>query len=223
MGLTLSPKAGWDALKRGWMLYHIGDERFKFMWDAPPPDEWVSLDCETTGLDVHRDQIISVGAVRIVGNRLMTSERLELLIKPSKTMDTDAVKVHGLRERDLADGLDIDEAMHRLLRFIGSRPLVGYFLEFDVAMINRAIFPLLGVPLPQPRCEVSSMYYDLKFRQLPPYQQQGNVNIDLRFATLMKELGLPERHAHDALNDAVMAGLAFIKLRRLLGRDGAGR
>lgn len=220
MALPLTPAAGWRALKRGWMLYHIGDERFKFMWDAPPPDEWVSLDCETTGLDVNNDQIISVGALRIRGDRLMTSERLELLIKPSIAMQGDAVKVHGLRERDLAHGLDIDEAMHRLMRFIGSRPLVGYFLEFDLAMINRAIFPLLGVPLPQPRFEVSAMYYDLKFRQLPAYQQQGTVSIDLRFATLMKELDLPERHAHDAVNDAVMAALAFVKLRHLLGRAG---
>lgn len=216
--MRLSPAAGWQALKRGWMLYHLGDERFRFMWDTPPPDEWVTLDCETTGLDTAKDEIISVGAVRIVGDRLMTSERLELLVKPSRAVQAEAIKVHGLRERDVAQGLDIDEAMHRLLRFIGPRPLVGYYLEFDVAMVNRALFPMLGVPLPQPQFEVSAMYHDWKFRQLPAYQQQGNVNIDLRFASLMKDLGLPERHAHDALNDAVMAGLAFIKLRRLLGR-----
>jgi DNA polymerase III subunit epsilon len=124
------------------------------------------------------------------------------------------VRVHGLRERDVAQGMDPDEAMRRLLTFIGARPLVGYYLEFDVAMINRAIFPMLGVPLPQPKIEVSSMFYDYKVRQLPPYQHGGN--IDLRFATLMQELGLPLRNAHDALNDAVMAALAFIKLRHLL-------
>ena len=31
----------------------------------------------------------------------------------------------------------------------------------------------------------------------------------------MRDLALPERGAHDALNDAVMAAMAFIKLRRL--------
>ena len=119
-------------------------------------------------------------------------------------------------------GLPIDEAMKRLMYFIGSRPLVGYYLEFDVAMINRALFPMLGMGLPQPQVEVSSLYYDYKFRQLPAYQQQGNANIDLRFATLMQDLGLPVRDAHDALNDAVMAGLAFIKLRELRGGVGRG-
>ena len=41
------------------------------------------------------------------------------------------------------------------------------------------------------------------------------MDIDLRFATLMADLALPTREAHDALNDAVMAALAFIKLQRL--------
>jgi len=74
--------------------------------------------------------------------------------------------------------------------------------------------PLLGMGLPQPRIEVSALYYDHKFRQLPPYRQHDNAEIDLRFATLMHDLGLPRREAHDALNDAVMAALAFVKLRR---------
>ena len=42
-----------------------------------------------------------------------------------------------------------------------------------------------------------------------------SAEIDLHFATLMADLGLPLRDAHDALNDAVMAALAFIKLRQL--------
>ena len=103
------------------------------------------------------------------------------------------------------------------MRFIGSRPLVGYYLEFDLAMLNRAIWPILGQGLPQPRIEVSALYYDYKFRQLPPYQQQVNADIDLRFATMMSELGMPLRDAHDALNDAMMAALAVIKLRQLRG------
>lgn len=197
------------------MLYHLGDQRFRFLYDHAPDDEWVSVDCETTGLDPQRDEIISIGAVRIVGNRVMTSERFSLLVRPStKAISAGAVKVHGLRERDVAQGVDIDEAMQRLLHFVGPRPLVGYYLEFDVALINRAIFPMLGVRLPQPQVEISAMYYDWKQRSLPPYQH--GASIDLRLATLMADLALPTRHAHDAVNDAIMAALAFVKLKALL-------
>jgi len=212
----LSPAQALAALKREWLLYHLGDQRLRFMWDEPPPDEWVALDCETTGLDVGRDEIIAIGAVRIVGNRIMTSERLELLVRPEKRkLSADSVRVHRLREQDVAQGLKPEEAVMQLMHFIGSRPLVGYYLEFDLAMINRVAWPMLGMGLPQPRIEVSSLYHDYKHRQLLPYQQQS-VNIDLRFDTLMKDLDLPQRDAHDALNDAVMAALAYLKLRRLL-------
>ena len=208
----------WHALKREWLLYHLGDPAFRFMFDAPPANEWVALDCETTGLKVRSDEIIAIGAVRIVGNRIMTSQRLELLVRPERGVSSESVRIHRLRERDVAAGLPIDQALKQLMRFIGSRPLVGYYLEFDVAMINRALFPMLGQGLPQARIEVSSLYYDYKFRQLPAYQRQSNPTIDLSFATMMNDLGMPVRDAHDALNDAVMAGLAFVKLRQLRGK-----
>ena len=203
-----------DALHRGWMLYHLADPHFAFMYDAPPSGEWVALDCETTGLNVRHDRIVSIGAVRIVGNRLLTSQRLELLVRPDRSLTADSVRVHHLRERDVAQGMDAERAVRRLLDFIGCRPLVGYYLEFDVAMLNREIWPLLGVRLPQRKIEVSAMYYDFKTRRLPPHERGGM--IDLRFATIMNDLELPLRDAHDALSDAVMAGLAFVKLRSLL-------
>ena len=207
----------WLALvRRGWMLYHLVDSHFSFMYDAPPDGEFVTLDCETTGLDLRRDKIISVGAVRIVGNRLLTSQRLELLVRPERVLQADSVRVHRLRQSDVAQGLAPEQAMRQLLDFIGSRPLVGYYLEFDIAMLNREIWPMLGVRLPQRKIEVSAMYYDFKNRQLPAHLRGGD--IDLRFATMMNDLGLPLRNAHDAISDAVMAGLAFLKLRRLLDR-----
>ena len=186
------------------------------MFEPPPANEWVALDCETTGLNPRSDEIVSIGAVRIVGDRILTSERLELLVRPQKGVRADSVRIHRLRSKDLEDGLECREAMHRLLHFIGSRPLVGYYLEFDVAMLNRALAPLLGTGLPQQQVEISGMYYDYKLAQIQYQAHLGSPQIDLRFDTLMQDLGLPQRDAHDALNDAVMAALAFIKLRRLL-------
>ncbi|MFG0784944.1 3'-5' exonuclease [Delftia tsuruhatensis] len=215
--MSAAPLSKWVAgLRRNWQRRRLADPAYDFLFDAPPPGEWVALDCETTGLDVRSDEIVSIGAVRIVGERILSSERLELLVRPSRSVPGDSVRIHRLRERDLARGLAIEDALAQLLRFIGSRPLVGYYLEFDVAMIERVLRPWLGTGLPNERIEVSALYYDHRFRQLLPWQQQAP-EIDLRFATLMADLGLPRREAHDALNDAVMAALAFIKLRRLAG------
>ena len=217
-GLRPALFPGWAALRRRWLAHRLRDPRFASLLQPPPPYEWVALDCETTGLDVRTDEIVSIGAVRIEGDRIVTSERLELLVRPERAVSANSVRIHRLRTQDLAEGLPLSVAVEQLLTFIGSRPLVGYYLEFDVAMLNRAVRPLLGVGLPQPCIEVSALYYDYKFQQLPPYQQHDNADIDLRLATLMKDLDLPQREAHDALNDAVMAALAFIKLRHLCRR-----
>ena len=214
--MSWSPAFWWHRLQRAWMLHHLADARYRFMWDTPPPDEWVALDCETTGLNTRSDEIIAISAVRIQGDRILTSQRLELLVRPEGAVPADSIRVHRLRGQDVAGGLPAQEAVQQLLHFIGSRPLVGYYLEFDVAMLNRVLFPMLGVRLPQPQIEVSALYYDYKFRQLDAHQKDRS--IDLRFATLMHDLDLPEREAHNALNDAVMAALAFTKLRHLLGR-----
>ena len=213
--MSVSPRFWWHRLQRAWMLHHLADARYRFMWDTPPPDEWVALDCETTGLNTRSDEIIAISAVRIQGDRILTSQRLELLVRPEGAVPADSIRVHRLRGQDVAGGLPAHEAVQQLLHFIGSRPLVGYYLEFDVAMLNRVLFPMLGVRLPQPQIEVSALYYDYKFRQLDAHQKDRS--IDLRFATLMHDLDLPEREAHNALNDAVMAALAFTKLRHLLG------
>ena len=206
-----------DRLRRGWQQRQLRDSEWRFLVDAPPPGEWVALDCETTGLNPRSDEIIAIGAVRIVGNRVLTSERLELLVRPEHGVSAESIRVHRLREQDVQGGVPAEEAMRRLLHFIGARPLVGYYLEFDVAMINRTLKRTLGLTLPQEKIEVSRLYYDHVFQQLPPHKQQENTEIDLRFATIMDALGLPTREAHDALNDAVMAALAFIKLRVLRG------
>lgn len=210
----LSLRRVYESVRLGWLKFHLANPHYQFLFDTPPPNEWVSIDCETTGLSVQHDEVISIGAVKIVGNKVMLSERLELLIKPSKLVSEQSIKIHRLRERDVAGGLDQDEAMKILMEFIGSRPIVGYYLEFDLAMLNKTIWRMLGFGLPQSKFEVSSMYYEYKNRQLPAALRGGN--IDLRFSSIMADLNLPLREAHDAMNDAVMTAMAFIKLQQLL-------
>jgi DNA polymerase-3 subunit epsilon len=198
-----------SAISRQWRLRQLRDPKFAFLLDPPPPDQWVAIDCETTGLNTRTDEIVSIGAVRIEGSRILTSERLELLVRP-----------HQLSERDVAQGLSLADAIKKLLYFMGGRPMVGYYLNFDVAMLNRTVQPMLGWPLPQEQIDVSALYYEYKFKQLAPYQQNDSAVIDLHFVTMMRDLELPVFESHNALDEAVMAAMAFVKLRRAIKKPG---
>jgi len=215
MDLPITPADWVDAIKREWRLRQLSDEAYRFLFDPAPPGEWVAITCATSGYDVEQDEILSVSAVRVAGRRVLASERLELLLRPSRPVPPAALREHRLREQDLAQGMTPAEAMPRLLRFIGSRPLLGYYLEFDLGMLERLLRPQIGIGLPNEAVEVSSLYYAWQFDRLPPYQQQDNAPIDLRFDAMLAALGLPLRESHSPLDKAVLTALAFIKLREL--------
>lgn len=194
------------ALSRYLKRRALKDERYAFLFDPTEPGEYVSLDFETTSLNPKKAEIISIGAVRIKENRILASEMFTMLVRPTKTMDRESITVHQLRYADLKDAAEADEAVNALLHFIGPRPIVGYYIEFDMAILNRYAKSLIGCKLPNETVEVSGIYYNKKEKLIP----QGH--IDLRFDTIMKELRIPFFGKHSAVHDAIMTAMIFLKL-----------
>ena len=186
---------------------NLKDNKYEFLFDKTSNDEYVCFDCETTGLNPKKDDIVSIGAVIIKGNTIVSSKKFVKFVKPKTKLQAEAIKIHHIRECDLEDAEDINDVVEEFLNFIGNRTLVGYYLEFDVAMINKYIKPKLGITLPNKMYEVSAIYHDFKMERIP----QGH--IDLRFNTIMDELDIPSLGKHDAYNDAIMTSMIFIKLK----------
>jgi DNA polymerase-3 subunit epsilon len=201
------------ALKRLFHQASIGDQSYRFMFKPGPPDEAVAFDCETTGLDVRRDDIISIAAVKIRGNRILTSERFEAVVRPEARMNVDAIKVHRLREVDVGAGEQIQAIIPRFLHFVEGRPLIGYYVDFDVRMVDKYLRGLIGIELPNPLIEVSKLYYERKYSDAPP-----GTTVDLSFAAIMRDLDLPALDQHDAFNDALMTAMMYLRLRDMKQR-----
>lgn len=187
---------------------------FDFLYQGHP-DEMVSFDCETTSLDVKEAEIISIGAVKIRGNRILTSEPFYVLVKPEGMMSATNVTVHGLRPKDLSGGISVEAALEQFLHFAGGRPLVGYFLEYDVAMVNKFLKPMLGITLPQEQIEVSEIYHrqEVKKRIYDNY-------VDLRMASMVKKLDIPDLPRHDSLNDSINVAMMYLALNGKRRRKG---
>jgi DNA polymerase-3 subunit epsilon len=201
------------ALKRLFHQASIGDQSYRFMFKPGPLDEAVAFDCETTGLDVRRDDIITIAAVKIRGNRILTSERFEAVVRPEARMNVDAIKVHRLREVDVGSGERIQAIIPRFLHFAGGRPLIGYFVDFDVRMVDKYLRGLIGIELPNPLIEVSKLYFERKYGNAPP-----GTTVDLSFAAIMRDLDLPALAQHDAFNDALMTAMMYLRLRDMKQR-----
>ena len=184
----------------------LKDKRFEFLFDESPKNEYVCLDCETSGLNPKKDEILSIGAVHIKDNKILMSKTFNIFLKPSKNIDSESIKIHHIRPIDLENGIEPQKAIFQLLEFIGSRTIVGYYIEFDIAIISRYTEEFIGIKLPNKTIEVSSMYY--KTRRKSSYYGL----VDLKFDTILKNLNIPNFGKHDALNDAIMTSIIFLKL-----------
>ncbi|TBW39191.1 3'-5' exonuclease [Siculibacillus lacustris] len=194
-------------LRRRLDRWRLKDPRWASMFEEHPSGEVVSVDCETTGFDTRKDDVISIAAIRIAANRIVTSSAFEAVVRPEAAMRADAIRVHQLRAVDVEAGRPMAEVLPEFLDFVGGRPLVGYWIDYDVTMLDRSVRAAYGFGLPNRRIEVSSLYYDLKYRGAPPGTQ-----IDLTFAAISRDLGLRQLPLHDAFNDALTAAEMYVLL-----------
>lgn len=192
---------------------NLKDKNFEFLFEEDTSGEFVVIDTETTGLNPKKDEILSIGAVKIKENKILTSQTFEVFLKNSKEISSNSIKIHRIRPFDLRDAKTTKEGIVEFLNFVGSRPLIGYYLEFDVSMINKYTKEMLGITLPNKMIEVSEIYFDKSISLIP----QGN--IDLRFDTILKNCNIPNMGAHNAVNDAIMTAMIYLKLTQGKGNE----
>ena len=180
--------------------------RWQHMADPCDGDEVVVLDCETSCFDKKKGELLSVAAVRVKGREIRLSEALELTINSDAETDPNAVRVHYLRREDRREGVAVAEAIEKVLDFIGNRPVCGFYIEYDRAILNRYIRQLYNFQLPNKFIEVSEIYVRQKRRHIPELQ------LDLTFEGLARDLKVPVIERHTAMGDVISTALMYIKL-----------
>ncbi|GGC07400.1 3'-5' exonuclease [Marinobacterium zhoushanense] len=177
------------------------------LFESYDGDEVVSLDCETTSLEVGQAEILSIGAVRIQGKKVKTSDRLDIRLKPPASLSGESIKVHKIRASDLVDGIELEDALEQLLNFIGNRPILGYYVNYDIRVIDKFLRPLYGFGLPNKAIELSHVYHDII-----KWKHVGG-DVDLRFDTIASKLDIPIIQRHTALGDAITVALMYVRLK----------
>jgi len=183
------------------------DSEFSFMFEPYTGDEIIALDCEMTSLDTQKAELVSIAAVKIKGNQVLTSEKLDIKLQKPENLTGDSIKVHRIRGVDLLGGEVLGDALHQLLEFVGNRPIMGYNIAYDIAVLDRFIRPRFGFSLPNKTIELSQCYMTQLQRATP------DIEPDLKFETIAKKLDIPMvGQRHTALGDAITTALMYVRL-----------
>ena len=156
---------------------------------------YVSLDLETTGTNPQNDRIVEIGAVRFTPTRVI--ETFQAFVNPGRELPFRVQVLTGISNDDLAAAPRIEVVAGQFEEFVGSSPVVGQSVDFDLAFLQYANIHLVG-PV-YDTFEIASLF-------LPEARDYG-----LRALADFLEIPFPVRHR--ALEDAEAAREVFLALR----------
>jgi DNA polymerase-3 subunit epsilon len=162
------------------------------------------LDTETTGLDPTEDELIAIGAVRIVNRRLLAQEVFDTLIDPGRRVSPESVRIHGITRAMLEGQPPIGEVLPRFARFAEDTVLVGHNVAFDLRFFAEKEAQT-GVRLTQPVLDTL-----LLSPVVHPEEQDHSLE------AIAARLGVSVIGRHTALGDALVTAEIFLGLLRLL-------
>ena len=167
------------------------------------------FDTETTGLNPSAgDEIIQIGATRIVNGKLLRHESFEQLVDPRRPLDAASAPVHGIRPETLAGQPTILEVLPVFHAFARDTVLVGHNAAFDMRFLELKEAES-GLRFDQPVLDTL-----LLSAWLHPNQPSH------RLEAIAERLGLAVSGRHSALGDALLTAEIFLKLIPLLRANG---
>jgi DNA polymerase-3 subunit epsilon len=171
--------------------------------DKNMPQRFVVFDTETTGLDVRRDVILSIGAVAINGNSIVVKDYLEIFLDQN-VFKTESVPIHGILKEGKEEKQTERDAVSQFLDYIKDAILVGHHVRFDIKMINTALQRMgLG------KLKNRSMDTDLMYQKFKGLQAEQRVSLD----ELCRVFKVPKSDRHTAVGDAFITALVFLRLK----------
>ncbi len=166
------------------------------------------FDLETTGLNpTEGDEIISVGAVRIVNGRLLQNERFEQLVDPKRSVPWTSVRIHGIHPEMLEGMPTIDEVLPMFYDFAKDTILVAHNAAFEMRFLQLKE-ALTGVKFVNPVLDTL-----LLSAVVHPSHEDHNLE------AIAKRLGVRILARHTAMGDAVATGEMFLKFLPLLSQQ----
>ncbi len=162
------------------------------------PGNYVVFDLETTGLEPTKDEIIEIGACKIVNGRI--DETFATFVKPSRHIPKEITTITGITDEMVKDAPTINYVLPDFYKFCYNCTIVAHNTQFDMGFIYNAS-KKLSYNFTNPLMDTLEMSH----QKLPGLK-------NYKLGTIVDKLNIVLDNAHRAINDATATAKVFIKL-----------
>lgn len=168
----------------------------------------LAIDTETTGLNPRQDRVISIGAIRLQGERLYRSSTLNLLVNPGRSIPNRTIAIHGISNSMVAGAPPFAAVADQVVEAIDGLTVIGFHTDFDLQMLQSEMRHCGRDWLPGPSLDVMLLYAAL-------YPDARSLLLD----DIAAVFDVPVIGRHSALGDALTTAEIYARLvPMLIGR-----
>lgn len=153
---------------------------------------FICIDCELTGLDPAKDQIIEVAAAVFDSQTIF--ESFETLIDPECAIPESSIAIHHITQDMVQGKPKITEVLPQLLKLIGNHIIVGHGVGFDIDFLARAA-EKAGIS-----CGIRNNLYLDTLRMARLYGESPVNSLE----QLRQHFNIAEEGAHRAMSDVIV-------------------
>ena len=166
---------------------------------------YVCFDLETTGLSPDRDEIIEIGAVKVVEGKV--TDRFMHFVKPDMPISAEVSSLTGISNEMVGDAGPTDRIIYDFLQFCESYPVIGHNLMFDYRFT----------------CRYAKKYYmDFQKEGIDTLKIARKVLPDLpskSLESLCTYYNIVNASAHRAYHDALATAKLYQTLKHYFGAE----
>ncbi|WP_462416202.1 PolC-type DNA polymerase III [Eubacterium ramulus] len=165
-------------------------------------DTFVVFDLETTGFSPSKNQIIEIGAVKVVNGSI--TERFSTFVNPKVPIPFEIEQLTSINDDMVLDAPTIDEILPKFMEFCQDAVMVAHNADFDMSFIKHNC-SALGL-----ECEKTVLDTVALSRVLLPALNRFKLD------TVAKALNVSLAHHHRAVDDAACTAEIFVRLVEML-------
>ena len=175
---------------------------------------FVVLDTETTGLDVQKDNILSIGAVAVRDQKIWINDRFEAFLPQIPTQQTkglEAVPVHGILGKHANQKQTTTEILIDFLAYLGGSIFVAQHAAFDYGILQSAYQHHLQGYLLNKSLDTAHLAHRLDDPSRSSYLNSTKAK-QYGLDQLCKRYNIPIEGRHTASGDALLTAILLVKL-----------